>query len=281
MSARTAGGDARVLDLDRDVAPVVQPRAVDLADRGGGDRLARRTRRTTSSSGSSSSDSITLRMSVKRTFGAASRSSPSLRWNSSRCSSGTSPTSRKLITCPSFIAAPFIVPSAATICSAASRWRRSSAACLPSSERAEVGRARAELARRLAGGEARHARRAGDARGRDAVLGHLGRRRRAPRSRRWAAPAVGVARVAVAWRRRSRSASGVALGGSASAVGVAVSVGASASRVGVAVGVGVALEPCRPPSSPSCACVADWSPNTASSDAGHDAGGDDERQQRR
>ena len=33
------GGDARVLDLDRDLAAVVQPRAVDLADRGGGDRL--------------------------------------------------------------------------------------------------------------------------------------------------------------------------------------------------------------------------------------------------
>ena len=39
------------------------------------------------------------------------------------------------MTWPSFIAAPFIVPSAATICSAASRLRRSSAACLPSSER--------------------------------------------------------------------------------------------------------------------------------------------------
>ena len=75
-------------------------------------------------------------MPLKLTFGAASRSSASLRWNSSRCSSGTSPTSRKLITCPSFIAAPFIVPSAVTICSAASMWRRSSAADLPSSERA-------------------------------------------------------------------------------------------------------------------------------------------------
>ena len=31
--------DARVLDLDRDLAPVQQPRAVDLADRGRGDRL--------------------------------------------------------------------------------------------------------------------------------------------------------------------------------------------------------------------------------------------------
>src|SRR4051794_29702102 len=77
-------------------------------------------------------------MPAKLTFGAASRSSPSLRWNSSRFSSGTSPTSRKLITCPSFIAAPFIVPSADTICSAASRWRRSSAALLPSSERATL-----------------------------------------------------------------------------------------------------------------------------------------------
>ncbi len=86
-------------------------------------------------------------MPLKLTFGAASRSAPSLRWNSSRCSSGTSPTSRKLITCPSFIAAPFIVPSAVTICSAASTWRRSSAALRPSSERvtfaARVPRCRA------------------------------------------------------------------------------------------------------------------------------------------
>jgi len=33
------GGDAGVLHLDRDLAPVVQRRAVDLPDRGGGDRL--------------------------------------------------------------------------------------------------------------------------------------------------------------------------------------------------------------------------------------------------
>ena len=77
-------------------------------------------------------------MSLKRTFGAASRSSPSLRWNSSRYSSGTRPTSRNDITWPSFIAAPFIVPSAETICSAASMWRRSSAFCLPSSPRARL-----------------------------------------------------------------------------------------------------------------------------------------------
>ena len=92
---------------------------------------SRRRRRRSRPAASPSSDSITLRMSLKRTFGAASRSSPSLRWNSSRYSSGTRPTSRNRGPGPIFIAAPFIVPSAATICSAASRWRRSSASCAP------------------------------------------------------------------------------------------------------------------------------------------------------
>ena len=84
--------------------------------------------------GASRSSSITLRICLNETVGAASRSFASSCWNSSRCSSGTSPTSRKLITCPSFIAAPFIVPSAATICLAVSSWRRpiaSSEACSP------------------------------------------------------------------------------------------------------------------------------------------------------
>ena len=75
-------------------------------------------------------------MSLKVTVGAASRSAASLCWNSSRYSSGTRPTSRNDITWPTFIAAPFIVPSASTICSAASMWRRSSAASRPSFERA-------------------------------------------------------------------------------------------------------------------------------------------------
>ena len=161
---------------------------------------------------------MTLRMSSKRTFGAASRSSPSLRWNSSRYSSGTRPTSRNDITWPSFIAAPFIVPSAATICSAASRWRRSSAACLPSSERRDVRRQRAELARRLAGRQRADLRRARQARGRDAVLGHrpdIGRARAAAR------PAQGV---------------GVALG-----AGVAVAPGATPCGAGVGVGVAVGV----------------------------------------
>src|SRR3954453_4646471 len=74
-------------------------------------------------------------MSLKATLGAASRSAASLCWNSSRYSSGTRPTSRKLMTCPSFIAAHFIVPSTATICSAVSIWRRSIAFARSSSSR--------------------------------------------------------------------------------------------------------------------------------------------------
>src|SRR3954447_14810064 len=81
---------------------------------------------------------MTRFMSLNETFGAALRSSASLAWNASWCSGGTSPTSRKLMTCPSFIAAPFIVPSAATICSAASIWRFSSASLRPSSPRATL-----------------------------------------------------------------------------------------------------------------------------------------------
>src|SRR3954452_15393575 len=81
---------------------------------------------------------MTFFMSLKETFGAASLSSASLAWNASRCSGGTRPTSRKLMTCPSFIAAPFIVPSTATICSAVSICRRSRALARSSSSRATL-----------------------------------------------------------------------------------------------------------------------------------------------
>ncbi len=84
---------------------------------------------------SSRSRSITLRICLNDTVGAASRSFASSRWNSSRYSSGTSPTSRKDITWPSFIAAPFIVPNTDTICLAVSTWRRASAAWLACSPR--------------------------------------------------------------------------------------------------------------------------------------------------
>src|SRR6478736_1151296 len=89
----------------------------------------------TSSSGSSYSCSRTFFMSLNETFGAASRSSASLAWNCSRYSSGTRPTSRNERTWPSFMAAPFIVPSAATTCSAVSYWRRASASRRASSPR--------------------------------------------------------------------------------------------------------------------------------------------------
>ena len=89
----------------------------------------------TLSSLSSYSCSSTLRMSLNPTFGAASRSSASFAWNCSRYSSGTSPTSRNDRTWPSFMAAPFIVPSAATTCSAVSYCRRASASLRASSPR--------------------------------------------------------------------------------------------------------------------------------------------------
>ena len=139
--------DARVLDLDGDLAAVVQRRAVDLADRGGGDRL-----------GVELGEDLLERLVAaplrspcasprRRPVGAASRSSASLRWNSSRYSSSTKPTSRNESTWPSFIAAPFIVPRTATICSAVSTWRRASASWLASSPRATFA---ARVARRSA-----------------------------------------------------------------------------------------------------------------------------------
>ena len=216
-------GDARVLHLDRDLAAVVQPRAVDLADRGGGDRLlveARRTSRRAARRARTRSPCACRRSAPS---GAASRSSPSLRWNSSRYSSGTRPTSRNDSTWPSFIAAPFIVPSAVTICSAASMWRRSSAACLPCSSRVRL--AACVPSWRVPWPAARRAiaRGARDARGRDAVLGHRarmvsGRGRRGRRRRR--RPAA---------RRAARAGVGVGVGRSASASGSASAVARRAS----------------------------------------------------
>ncbi len=81
------------------------------------------------------SSSITRRICLKATVGAASRSFASSAWNSSRYCSSTRPTSRKDITWPSFIAAPFIVPSTATICLAVSSWRRANASWLACSPR--------------------------------------------------------------------------------------------------------------------------------------------------
>ena len=132
-----------------------------------------------SSSGSSNSASITRFMSLKETFGAASRSSASLAWKSSRNSSGTRPTSRNDMTWPSFIAAPFIVPSAATICSAVSSWRRESAACAESSSRVRLA-ARVPIWRAACSAARRPS--CADRRTRDVGIGSLSRR---PSRRGW------------------------------------------------------------------------------------------------
>ena len=73
------------------------------------------------------SSSITFFICSKETVGAESRSFASSAWNSSRYCSGTIPTSMKLSTWPTFIAAPFMPPSTVTICFAVSTWRRSEA----------------------------------------------------------------------------------------------------------------------------------------------------------
>ena len=167
-------------------------------------------------------------MSAKRTFGAASRSSPSLRWNSSRYSSGTSPTSRKESTWPSFMAAPFIVPSAATICSAASRWRRSSAAWLPRSSRVRF--AAWVPSRRVPWPAASRATRAVRA------IRDVGMRSLAMAAEGCQGAGVGVSAGGAA---AGDGAAGVALG---VGVGVGVALGAGvALGVGVPLGVGVAL----------------------------------------
>ena len=99
-------------------------------------------------------------------------------------------------------------------------WRRSSAACLPSSSRVRFAARVPSWRVALAGGEPRDPRGAGDARGRDPVLGH---RRDGVRARASGSAPGGAACGAAAARRRrrraSRWASGVGgrLGASASA----------------------------------------------------------------
>src|SRR3954447_13984823 len=134
MSARTASATPGYCTFTATVRPssrrALYTCPIDAAAIGTGSKVSK-----TSSSFSPYSRSMTRFMSLTETFGAASRSSASLAWNASWCSGGTSPTSRKLMTCPSFIAAPFIVPSAATICSAVSICRFSSACARSSSSR--------------------------------------------------------------------------------------------------------------------------------------------------
>ena len=85
-------------------------------------------------------------MSLKGTTGAASRSCASASWTTSRYSGGIALMSRNEITCPTFIAAPFMLPSTSTIWAAASTYRRSMASSRASRERATLN-ARVNAAR--------------------------------------------------------------------------------------------------------------------------------------
>ncbi len=77
-------------------------------------------------------------MSLKDTRGAESRSSASFSWIRCWNSSGKAPVSMNEATCPTFIAAPFMLPSTSRICSAASAWRRDAASRLASSPRVRL-----------------------------------------------------------------------------------------------------------------------------------------------
>ncbi len=81
---------------------------------------------------------MTFFMSLKDTWGAESRSSTSLAWIRSWNSSGKAPVSMNDATWPTFIAAPFMLPSTSRICSAASAWRLLAAARRPSSSRVRL-----------------------------------------------------------------------------------------------------------------------------------------------
>ena len=81
-----------------------------------------------SSGGSSHSSSSTCRTVSQGIGGASERSFDSFSWYSSRYSGGRNSVSMNEASCPIFIAAPFIVPSASTIRSAVSMCDLSSAA---------------------------------------------------------------------------------------------------------------------------------------------------------
>ena len=107
------------MELDRDLAASVDARAVDLADRSGGDRLVVEVLEGLRS-GSPNSPSITMRISLTATFGAESRSWRELALGLLAVVGGDEADVQERDHLASFIAAPFIVASTATICSAVS-----------------------------------------------------------------------------------------------------------------------------------------------------------------
>ena len=128
-------GDARVLDLDRDGAAVERRRAVDLADRGGGERLLARTRRRRRRAACPSSSLSSFSTFLNGSGGTSSRSAASVALNSSRSDSGIAVKSTVESTWPTFIAAPRIWPSCLTSSRAVAAARSPVAASARSSER--------------------------------------------------------------------------------------------------------------------------------------------------
>ena len=142
-------GDARVLDLDRDLVAVERDRAVDLADRGGGERLLLEVSKWSPTLPPSSSSS-SLRTFLNGSGGTSSRSAASVALNSSRSDSGIAVKSTVERTWPTFIAAPRIWPSCLTSSRASAAARSPVAASASSGERrrlaARVPAQRADLA---------------------------------------------------------------------------------------------------------------------------------------
>ena len=127
-------GDAGVLDLDRDLVAVERDRAVDLADRGGGERLLLEVGEGVADRPPSSSSS-SFSTFLNGSGGTSSRSAASVALNSSRSDSGIAVKSTVERTWPTFIAAPRIWPSCLTSSRASAAARSPVAASASSGER--------------------------------------------------------------------------------------------------------------------------------------------------
>ena len=145
-------GDARVLQLDRHLVAVEGDRAVDLADRGGRERLLLELGKWSPTLPPSSSSS-SLRTFLNGSGGTSSRSAASVALNSSRSDSGIAVKSTVDSTWPTFIAAPRSCPSCLTSSRASAAARSPVAASASSGERRRLAARVPGPARGLAGDE--------------------------------------------------------------------------------------------------------------------------------
>ena len=178
MSARTAAATPGVLDLDRDVAAVVQLRAIDLADRGGRDRLV-----VELGEGvlerllELGLDHLAHVAEADLGRGVAQRAELALELLAVLL--GHEPDVEEAHHLPELHRRALHRPERGHDLLGGLEVAALERGALALLGPGQVGRVRAELARRLAGGEARHAGGPRDPPGRDPVLGHpLGRTRR-------------------------------------------------------------------------------------------------------